>query len=147
MPEIDQPFALRRRFEQLALPPLLLGLGIFLWSVYAQEKTMSERVYVELERYHLQTIIDAALSHDERLRDVFLGADTSDQGLSTSLLNFEQRLVRENALKESSHRSTRLVNRRLPPSGCPNHCSTAAGDRGFCKHCSRSSQVDATHRE
>lgn len=100
MPEIDQPFALRRRFEQLALPPLLLGLGIFLWSVYAQEKTMSERVYVELERYHLQTIIDAALSHDERLRDVFLGADTSDQGLSTSLLNFEQRLVRENALKD-----------------------------------------------
>ena len=100
MSEIDQPFALRRRFEQLVLPPLLLGLGIFLWSVYAQEKTMSERVYVELVRNHLQTIVDDALSHDEQLLNLLLERDNSDERLSTSLQNFEQRLVRESALQD-----------------------------------------------
>ena len=100
MSEIDQPFSLRRRFEQLVLPPLLLGLGIFLWSVYAQEKTMSERVYVELVRNHLQTIVDDALSHDEQLLNLLLERDNSDEGLATSLQNFKQRLIRESALQD-----------------------------------------------
>ncbi len=100
MSEIDQPFALRRRFEQLVLPPLLLGLGIFLWSVYAQEKTMSERVYVELERRHLETVIDDALSNDEQLRDLVLESEKYDRRQAELPPDPERDLVRHSALQD-----------------------------------------------
>lgn len=100
MPKNDQPFPLLHRFEQLVLPPLLLGLGIFLWSVYVQNKTMSEKVYVEIEKNYLQTIIDEALLHDEQFRELIIAPWSGEQGLQKSLSNLKLRAAREQPLQD-----------------------------------------------
>lgn len=100
MSENDRPFPLLQRFEQLVLPPLLLSLGIFLWSVHVQNKTMSESVYVELERNYLQTVVDDLALHDDQLYDFVLAPDNSGQELPYSLSNLVQGVARESTLRD-----------------------------------------------
>ena len=100
MSENDRPFPLLQRFEQLVLPPLLLSLGIFLWSVHVQNKTMGERVYVELERHYLQTVLDDVLLHDDKLHDFILEPDNFGQAFPNSLSNLIQRVALEPTLQD-----------------------------------------------
>lgn len=99
MLSLDKPYPLFSRFVRLVLPLLLVSLGIFLWSVFNQNKMMSEKLIIKLERTHLQAVLDDQLAHDAALRELIYEKTISPSKLKDSKLKFKKRLERESKIR------------------------------------------------